>query len=141
MKFHNTVLITSVCFLTACSRSDRNATVSNDLAISQKLCGRWLADSRMKDRQVRSLTVVDAQGRYTVYLTNVLSGGVRIAKLAGTLQIQGGLLVDTITNAFGANTRVPRIDSVMKIIRLDDRELVLSDTNNLKTVTYRKDQL
>jgi len=95
----------------------------------------------MKDRQVRSLTVVDAQGRYTVYLTNVLSGGVRIAKLAGTLQIQGGLLVDTITNAFGANTRVPRIDSVMKIIRLDDRELVLSDTNNLKTVTYRKDQL
>jgi hypothetical protein len=82
--------------------------------------------------------LVDAQGRYVLHLTNVLSGGVRTATLEGTLLIQDGQLVDTITNDIGGNTMVPRIASIMKIVRIDEHELVLSDTNGSTKVSYQR---
>ena len=84
--------------------------------------------------------MVDNQGRYVQHLTNVLSDGARTATVAGTLHIQDGQLVDTITNDFGGNTMVPRIASIMKIVRLDQHELVLSDTNSSSMVLYKRSE-
>ena len=106
---------------------------------SQKsLAGRWSEDSQLRDRRVLSEMVVDAQGGYILHLTNILSDGVRTATLAGTLQIQDGQLVDTITNNFGGSTRVPRVASIMKIVRIDEHELVLSDTNSSTEFSYKR---
>ena len=53
------------------------------------------------------------------------------------LHIQDGQLVDTITNDFGGSPMVPRVASIMKIVRIDEHELVLSDTNSSTRVSYR----
>lgn len=53
--------------------------------------------------------------------------------------MRDGLLIDTITNDVGGNTLVPRFQSVSRIIRLDEHELVVRDTNKDETITYRKD--
>ncbi len=106
----------------------------------QSLAGRWLADSRLPDRRISSDTIVDSEGRYVLHLKNVLSDGVRTATLAGTWRIQDGQLVDTITNDIGGNTRVPRVVSILKIVRLDGRELVLAETNSSTMISYRRSE-
>lgn len=126
--------------LVGCSRQPetRNAADSPASKASQDmLAGTWLGNAKLGDRHILSTTVVDAQGHYVQHLTNVLSEGVRTATISGTLEIHDGLLVDTITNESG-NTRVPRIASVMRILRLDKALLILSETNSGETVTYRK---
>ena len=127
-----------VLCLAGCSESEKVKPQSGAESLQQSLAGRWLGDSQLPDRRVLSETVVDGQGRYVLHLTNILSDGVRIATVAGTLHIRDGMLVDTITNDMGGNTTVPRIASTMKIVRVDEHELILSDTNSGQMVSYRK---
>ena len=124
--------------LAGCGEPGKVKPESSPKSLQQSLAGRWLGDSQLPDRRVLSETVVDGQGRYVLHLTNVLSDGVRIATVAGTLHIRDGMLVDTITNDMGGNTTVPRIASTMKIVRVDEHELILSDTNSGQMISYRK---
>jgi hypothetical protein len=135
------IYILPILVLSACSHSDRTAASTSDVELRQKLIGRWRADSRLPgDIHVQSETVVDSDGGYVLHLTNTLVDGVRTITLAGTLQVRDGLLIDTITNNFGAdNTLVPRIFYVVRIIRVDEHELTVRSTNNDETITYRKD--
>jgi hypothetical protein len=136
------IYILPILLLSACSHSDRTEAPASDAVLRQKLTGRWKADSRLPgDIHVEEETVVDSSGGYVSHLTNTLVDGVRTIMLAGTLQMRDGLLINTITNNFGAdNTLVPRILFVARIIRMDEHELTLRSTNNYETVTYRKEQ-
>jgi hypothetical protein len=134
------IYILPILLLSACSHSDRTEASASDVELSQKLIGRWREEARLPgDTHVQGETVVDSGGGYVLHLTNTLVDGVRTATLAGTLQVRDGLLIDTITNDIGGNTRVPRIVLVAKIIRVDEHELTVRSTNNNEIITYRKD--
>ena len=124
--------------LAGCSESER-AEPQPEAEFSQRsLAGTWLEDSQLPQCRVLSETVVDNEGRYLEHLTNVFPDGVRTATFGGTWHIQDGLLVETITNDLKYNTAVPRISGISKIVRLDGRELVVTDTNNNMTVSYKR---
>jgi len=97
-----------------------------------------MADSQLPQCRVLSETVVDDEGRYLEHLTNIFPDGVRTLSSAGTWHVQNGLLVATMTNDLTHNTLVPRLVGISKIVRLDERELVVTDTNNGCTEIYKK---
>ena len=135
------IYILLVLVLAACSHSDRTGVPTSDVELQQKLIGRWREEGRLPgDIHVQGETVVDSGGGYVFHLTNTLVDRVRTITLAGTLQVRDGLLINTITNNFGAdNTLVPRILFVARIIRVDEHELAVRSTNDDQTTTYQKD--
>jgi hypothetical protein len=137
-KIMKALSVVFALLLVGCRESENRKTQPPAEFLQSSLAGRWLGDSQLPDRHVLSETVIDRDGRYVQHLTNVLSDGVRIATLAGTLHIEDGLLVDTITNDIGGNMTVPRIASIMKLVRVDEHELVLSDTNSSKMISYKR---
>jgi hypothetical protein len=131
-------LIIGVLCLTGCGESEIDKPAS-EMELSQRsLAGTWIEDSQLQHFRVLGKRVVDGDGQYILHLTNIFPYGVRTAQIAGMLQIEDDQLVDTITNDFSGNTRVPRIASVMKILRLDRHELVLSDTNSHSMVSFKR---
>ena len=134
------IYILPILVLPACSRSDRAGAIASDAALQEKLIGRWRTDAQLPGgNHVQSETVIDSGGGYLEHLTNTLADGVRTITLGGTMQVRDGLLIDTITNDFTWHTVVPRVAGADRIIRLDEHELAVRDTNSHETITYRKD--
>jgi hypothetical protein len=134
------IFILPILVLSACSDSNRKEAPASDVELRQKLIGTWRGDSRLPgDIHVQSETVVDSDGGYVLHLTNILADRVQTTTIAGTLQVRDGLLIDTITNDLSENTRVPRVASVTRIIRVDEHELAVRSTNDDETITYQKD--
>ena len=69
----------------------------------------------------------------------VSSGGIHSSlNVAGTLKVQDGYLIETITNSSQRGARLPRV-SREKIIRADDHEIVFTIEGMTNQIAIKKD--
>jgi len=102
--------------------------------------GTWRADVMLPGGiRVQIRTVIGQGGGYMQYLTNKMAGEERFAVLAGKVCIGNGHLVETITNDLTANTVVPRLAGVWRLVDLSGRRLTLADTNTHSQVLWLRD--
>jgi hypothetical protein len=86
------------------------------------LQGAWHADfSRTPDSGSRSTFTIAANGDFV--REGVDSHGAPLNRLAGTIQITDGFLIETVTNTTQPNTTVPYVLRA-RIIHADDKELI-----------------
>ena len=110
-----------------------------DASLQRKLVGTWSGDCVLPNGiRAQEMLWVDANGCYVQNVTNILTNGIRTSGCyAGTLRVVNGRLIDTVTNDFGGNCLVPRVQSCDKIIRLDATELVTKA--RLCNAVYRRE--
>ncbi len=109
--------------LTACGQ--RHASpVEGDAEIQAKLAGTWLMEKTNIDGEHRDVVTIAADGSYLAEMTTVKSNETRRDSESGTILFRGGVLTDTTTSHSDTNARLPFVERT-RIVRLDDRELVL----------------
>jgi hypothetical protein len=121
-----------VLWVTACKRHEDSA----DDKIRKKLPGIWVFEARFaRGGDVVSTTTVAPDGSYVC--TIAIPGrtnGPRTISMEGTFRVENGFLIDTITKNSQTNASVPSTNRG-RIVRIDDRELVLDD-ERLPGVVY-----
>ena len=116
-------LFTLILLLTACSQ--RHASpVEGDAEIQAKLVGTWVMERTNIDGERRDVLTIAADGSYVAEMTSVMSNETRRDSESGTSLFRGGVLTDTTTSHSDTNARLPYVERT-RIVRLDDRELVL----------------
>ena len=116
-------LFTLILLLTACGQ--RHASpVASDAGIQAKLVGAWLMERTNIDGELRDVLTIAADGSYVAEMTTVKSNKTRRDSESGTILFRGGVLTDTTTSHSDSNARLPFVER-KRIVRLDDRELVL----------------
>lgn len=130
-----------ILLLSACDPRSGKGAPASDAELQRRLVGTWRADAQLTNgTRVECETRVDAAGSYVLFLTNRLAENVRARMISGVWQVRAGLLTDTITNDGGGGGILPRTLPAVKILRLDEQELVAARTNDGVAETYRKDR-
>ncbi len=115
------ILITTVLMVAGCSRS-------SDAEARKKLQGTWVANgSGLHGDDFNSTISIDSGGGYVckVITHSPFYSRTITSDLAGTLRITNGFLIDTTTQHSNTNAVLPYVTK-FRIVRLDNRELVLS---------------
>ena len=133
-----------VFLLTACSRREKQA---NDSQLRQRLTGAWTVEVLSPDGSASSkgTWIVAADNSFRSEFATSVSNETRTTTLEGVIQVMDGFLIETTTNAVphwipeGKRGTLPPGGAVsrIKIVRLDDRELVI-ETNEFGIVRYTK---
>jgi len=121
MRFVSMIMLSML--LTACGQ--RHASpVESDAEIQAKLVGTWVMERTNIDGELRDVLTIAADGSYVAEMTSVMSNETRRDSESGTILFRGGVLTDTTTSHSDTNARLPYVERT-RIVRLDDRELVL----------------
>jgi len=116
-------LFTLILLLTACGQ--RHASpVEGDAEIQSKLVGTWVRETTDNDGEYRTVDTISPDGSYAAEGTFVVSNKTRRFTEAGTILFSSGVLTQTTTRHSNTNARLPFVERT-RIVRLDDRELVL----------------
>ena len=127
MKYTLPILAFSI-FLTACSHR-------SDAEIRKSLPGSWhWAES--SSNQGRSVFMVSPSGDFTNDV--IRPYGTVGAETAGTFQVQDGYLIGTVTKSSQKGQKVPFVLRT-KIVRADDREMVIVADGTTNEITIKKD--
>jgi hypothetical protein len=123
------ILFTSSLLLAGCgSRSDT--------AIRKNLPGAWHVVLSPEESGSQSIFSIAPNGDFTSQL--IFSNGVHSIDIAGTLQVQDGYLIETVTNSTQRNAHLPLV-SRAKIVHADDSEMVVVFDGTTDKHTIRKD--
>lgn len=116
----------------------------NDVAIPRELLGTWVTEGVYPQAGgFKSTLTVAPNGGYACHVvSHNASNATRAFEIEGTLQVKDGVLSDTMTKHSQTNAPVP-ITFHYRIVRMDRREMVLSDESYLNntatnTVVWRK---
>jgi hypothetical protein len=118
--------------LASCSQQDAGPQAA--------IAGTWLFAKDMPDGgQMQSTTRVAANGHYVSHLQTLSSNRIsRMVTFEGIFEVKDGCLIDTITKDSQTNAApVPRTDRA-RIIRMDDREMVVRYQGKDEEVVFRK---
>lgn len=100
--------------------------------------GTWKCDlDDPRGGHFRSTVILDSQGRYVCNGSVPTSSGVRAFTVEGTMKIDGGFIVDTMTKHSNTNAQLPHT-SRAKIIRLSEGEIVAKWEGTEAESTMRK---
>jgi hypothetical protein len=117
-------LFTVVLLITAC-RSHKDTA---DDKLQKELSGTWMFEAKFaRGGDTLSTLAVAPNGSYVC--TIAIPGrtnGPRTVSMEGTFRVENGFLIDTVTKNSQTNASVPYTNR-SRIIRVDDRELVLDD--------------
>ena len=84
----------------------------------------------------RSIFTIALNGDFTSQL--IFSNGVHSIDIAGTLQVQDGYLIETVTNSTQRNVHLPLV-SRAKIVHANDSEMVVMIDGMTNKITIHKD--
>ena len=133
MKFTLPVIVLGI-ILTGCSKAPSDAEVSKNLP------GAWhVVPSSAEQNGNKIIFTIAPNGDFTRH--GVSSDGVHSSlDIAGTLKVQDGYLIETITNSSQRGARLPRVTRE-KIIRANDHEMVvvIEGIGMTNTITIQKD--
>jgi len=94
----------------------------NDAEVRENLSGAWHADfSHTSDSGSKSTFTIATNGDFVC--EGVDSKGIPLNRLAGTIKIVNGFLIETVTNTTQPNTSVPYVFQA-RIIHADEKEMV-----------------
>ena len=118
--------------LTGCSKAP------SDTKVSKSLPGSWhMVPLSAEQSGNKIIFTIAPNGDFTRH--GVSSDGVHSSlDIAGTLKVQDGYLIETITNSSQRNAHLPRITRE-KIIRADDHEIVFTVEGMTNQITIQKD--
>jgi hypothetical protein len=126
-----------ILLLTGCNRH-------SDAAIPKEMLGTWVAEGVYPQAGgFKSTMTIAPNGGYTCHLvSHNASNATRAYEIEGAFQIKDGVLIDTMTKHSQTNAPVPTTFHE-GIVRMDRREMVLSDDSYLQntatnTVVWRK---
>ena len=109
-----------------------------DADVRENLPGVWHADfSKTPDRGSRSTFTIGVNGEFV--REGVDSKGMPVNRLAGTIKVVGGSLIETVTNTTQPNTIVPYV-SRARIVHADGKEMVFRFEGALADSVLRKDK-
>ncbi|HEX5219004.1 MAG TPA: hypothetical protein VFZ59_05505 [Verrucomicrobiae bacterium] len=121
MKFAVSILA-MVLLATAC----RPHKDSADDRMQKGLSGTWIFEGKYaRGGDTKETITVAPDGRYILVISMpTRTNGPRTVSLEGTLRVENGFLIDTVTKDSQTNAPVPTTNRI-RIIRIDGRELVL----------------
>lgn len=118
-----------------------DATNETDAEVRKKLPGNWIMKWANSTGSFQSTWTIFPNASYVcrVIASNFSDGIMRTQDMGGRVKFTNGVLVDMTTRHSQTNAQLPMI-SRLRIVRLDDREMVLnewsSDTGELLTNEY-----
>jgi hypothetical protein len=116
--------------LTACKRQH-----DSTLALA---AGTWTCDvDDPNGDHFHSRLSFDPQGRYSEICSNTTAYGTQLSTIQGTMKIEDGFIVDTITNHSNTNAVLPNTTRA-KIIRQNEREITVNYVEADFERTFRK---
>jgi hypothetical protein len=118
--------IAFVLLLSACERQQGRG-VSPAGSTASKLPGVWVArEVGPSGTSIDNTLDIGSDGSYTGASTiHTRTNGVGHVEWQGFYRIDGGFLIDTVTNTSLANASVPETNRA-QIIRIDDKEMILA---------------
>ena len=127
MKYTLPILALSI-FLTACGHR-------SDAEIRKSLPGAWhfVMPSSNQDR---SVFTISSSGDFTNDV--IRPDGTTGSETSGTFQVQDGYLIATVTKSSQKSQKVPFVLRT-KIVRADDREMVIVAAGTTNEITIKKD--
>jgi hypothetical protein len=142
MKTLFTFIICSL--VAACLSNGQSVVVTNslpsDAAIQQKMTGTWFQEYAPVSQ---STIMIASNGNYVAYhttgriRTNNLEEILEVNRLEGTLEVRGGMMIDTLKKSSITNEPLPLVFTNV-IIRVTDRELVYRAQNRSQELILRK---
>ena len=116
----------------------------SDASVPTELMGTWVAEEvYTHGGSFESTVKIAPNGRYTCHVVHRnASNATHNVEIEGTFQVKDGVLIDTMTKHSQTNAPVPTTFHE-RIVRMDRREMVLSDESYLQntatnTVVWRK---
>jgi hypothetical protein len=128
--------------LTSCRREEKSR-LSPKQEVSNKLAGTWVFEPKYaygSSEQKETVTVASDGSYITVINLFNRKIGPRTIRQEGTWRVEDGFLIDTITKDTQTNCSVPRT-SRFRIVRIDEGELELDDTEKGPGAVYPTNQL
>ena len=121
-----------VLLIVACKRQD----VSADAKIQKMLPGVWVSEARFASGDYTLSTITIAPDSSYVCTISIpgRTNGPRTISMEGTLRLENGFFIDTITKNSQTNSSVPSTNRC-RVARIDDHELVL-DYERLPGTVY-----
>lgn len=120
--------------LAGCGQHDEPATVSPDANLRSRLTGTWAIEGR-------GATTLSLDGTFSSRWTNAHATPVWVWEYDGVWTATGGVCVATITNSqsWGTTNRVAEGKTdLLRILALDERELVWESGGQTNTLTRKK---
>ena len=127
MKWTLPILALSI-LLTACGHQ-------SDAQIRKNLPGAWHF-VEASSNQDRSIFSISSSGDFTN--DSIRPDGTVVVETAGTFQVQDGYLIGTVTKSSQKGQKVPFVLRT-KIVRADDREMVIVADGTTNEITIKKD--
>jgi hypothetical protein len=118
--------------LTGCDRQ-------GDARLRSEIAGTWAMARRHPDGSSVSNTVtISRSGRYVSQATmRDPYGSIRTTRCEGIVEIKDGVVTDTMTKDSNTNALLP-VSSPMRIVRIDERQLVLAWNFPTNEVIFRR---
>jgi hypothetical protein len=120
--------------LVGCGQHDGPGTRASDAKLRSRLKGTWEIEGR-------GATTIRHDGTFSSRWTNAHATPMAVWQYDGVWTVTGGVWVSTITNSesWGTANRVAEGKTdVMKILAVDERELVLESGDHTNLVTRKK---
>ncbi len=139
MKYVSIIVVSFL--LTACGHRQQPSPVTSDADLQKRVAGTWIYEEETGDGQYRCVVhVYRPDGSFAGEGTTVGSNKTIRVSNTGTALVRDGVLILTLTTRNGTN-QVPLV-ARDRIVRLDDRELVLQseDRPDLGPVTCRRER-
>jgi hypothetical protein len=133
-------ILSSVLLFTACRQ--QKPSPSSDEVMLKKLPGIWTCEYKYPsggDSKSTIRVATDGSCQSTLSIPGRKLGP-RSIEQSGTWRVENGFLVGTITNDSQTNAVVPSTNRY-RILRLDDRELVLEHLEKVPGVMYPTNQI
>ena len=114
------------------------SAATSDAEVSKNLPGAWhVVPSSAEQSGNKIIFTIAPNGDFTRH--GVSSDGVHSSlDVAGTLKVQDGYLIETITNSSQRGARLPRVTRE-EIIRANDHEIVFTVKGMTNQITIQKD--
>ena len=107
----------------------------SDGEIRQKIVGTWTIDLGKTNQtySAKGTVIYSSNGCYVAKATIWQDGKAHEEKYGGLWHVEDGVLTDTVTNATGIEDGFqPKIYEVARVIRVDEKELVMQHHPNTK---------
>jgi hypothetical protein len=122
------VLILIITLLTlAFQAMAADSSPQSDAEICQKIIGTWIIDigTTNETLSAKGTETYSSNGCFIVKMTILDGGKEHQERFEGVWHIEGGILIDSVTNALGVLGGAPKNYEYARVIRVDDRELIL----------------
>jgi hypothetical protein len=138
MKKQTIIGISLVLLIVGSVLAQQDITRPSDANIRKNLTGAWHVVPFLPggDSGSKIIYTISPNGDFT--RQGIFTNGLHSFDMSGTLQVQDGYLIETVTNSSQKRVHIPRV-SREKIIRADDREVVFTIEGMTNQITIQKD--